>query len=101
MKRSSISEYFHHIEVMSDKQEENYEQLLQHLEIPPCQFLMIGNSMKSDVIPPLNLGAWAIHVPFHTTWAHEEVNEDPVSERFFRVKGIKEVPYLISSSPNR
>ena len=98
MKRSSISSYFHHIEVMSDKQEEHYIQLLHHLEIPPEQFLMIGNSMKSDVIPPLNLGAWAIHIPFYTTWAHEEVKEDPVSEKFFRVKGIREVPDLIRLS---
>ena len=96
MKRSSISSFFHHIEVMSDKQEEHYRQLMDHLEISPDQFLMIGNSMKSDVIPPLAIGAWAIHVPFHTTWAHEEVNVDPVSERFFRVKGIGEVPGMLN-----
>ena len=69
MKRSGISSCFHHIEVMSDKKEEHYVQLLRHLEIEPSQFLMIGNSMKSDIIPPLNLGARAIHIPFHTTWA--------------------------------
>ena len=96
MKRSSISSFFHHIEVMSDKQEAHYRQLLDHLEISPDQFLMIGNSMKSDVIPPLAIGAWAIHVPFHTTWAHEKVDEDPVSERFFRVKGIGEVPGMLN-----
>jgi len=65
MTLSSISPYFHHIEVMSDKREQHYIQLLHHLDIQPCDFLMIGNSMKSDIIPPLNLGAWAIHV--HTT----------------------------------
>ena len=96
MKRSSISSCFHHIEVMSDKQEQQYIQLLHHLDIEPGQFLMIGNSMKSDIIPSLQLGAWAIHVPFHTTWAHEEVNEDPVSEKFFRVDRIREVLDLIS-----
>lgn len=96
MKRSSISSCFHHIEVMSDKQEQHYIQLLHHLDIEPGQFLMIGNSMKSDIIPSLQLGAWAIHVPFHTTWAHEEVNEDPVSEKFFRVDRIREVLDLIS-----
>jgi len=98
MKRSSISGYFHHIEVMSDKQEEHYVQLLRHLDIAPEQFLMIGNSLKSDVIPPLNLGSLAVHVPFHTTWAHEEVDEDPVSERFFRVELISEVPSLLGIS---
>lgn len=95
MKRSSISSYFHHIEVMSDKQEQHYIQLLQHLDIEPCEFLMIGNSMKSDIIPPINLGAWAIHVPYHTTWAHEEVDKDPQSDRFFRVEHLREILELI------
>jgi putative hydrolase of the HAD superfamily len=51
--------------------------------------------MKSDILPPLQLGSWAIHVPYHTTWAHEEVSEDPVSSLFFRVEGIGQVPELI------
>jgi putative hydrolase of the HAD superfamily len=96
MRLSSISSYFHHIEVMSDKKEQHYLQLLRHLDIAPGQFLMVGNSMKSDVMPPLNLGAWAIHVPFHTTWAHEEVEKDPLSGQFFRVNRIREVLDLIS-----
>lgn len=95
MTRSSISSYFHHIEVMSDKQEQHYIQLLHHLDIDPCEFLMIGNSMKSDIIPPINLGAWAIHIPYHTTWAHEEVDEDPVSGQFFRIKKLRQVLDLI------
>lgn len=96
MKRSGIASCFHHIEVMSDKKEAHYELLLSHLEIEPSGFLMIGNSMKSDILPPLNLGARAIHIPFHTTWAHEEVDEDPETERFLRVKGIGEIPDLIN-----
>lgn len=96
MKRSSISAYFHHIEVMSDKSEQQYKQLLQHLDIEPGDFLMIGNSLRSDIIPPLNLGAWAIHVPYHTTWAHEEVDEDPVSDHFYRVESLSEILDLVS-----
>jgi len=95
MKRSSISSCFHHIEVMSDKKEENYIQLLHHLDISPCDFLMIGNSMKSDIIPPLNLGAWAIHVPYHTTWAHEQADKDPDSDQFFQVEHLIEILDLI------
>ena len=95
MRRSSISSLFHHIEVMSDKNEQAYIQLLQHLDIEPCDFLMIGNSMKSDILPPLNLGAWAIHVPFHTTWAHEQVDEEPQSKRYFQVSQLHEILALI------
>ncbi len=95
MKLSSISSYFHHIEVMSDKREQNYIQLLSHLDIRPGEFLMIGNSLKSDIIPPLNLGSWALYVPFHTTWAHEEVENEPQSERYLRVEKLKDVTGLI------
>ena len=96
MHKSSISDYFHHIEVMSDKTELQYVQLLKHLDIAPEEFLMIGNSLKSDIIPPLELGAWGIHVPFHTTWAHEEVDEEPESTRFFKVEKLHQVLDLIS-----
>jgi len=95
MRKSSISGYFHHIEVMSDKQEEHYVQLLKHLDIAPEQFLMIGNSLKSDVLPPLKLGAWGIYVPYHTTWAHEEVEEQPQTNRFFQVEGLREVVKIV------
>ena len=95
MKRSGIASCFHHIEVMSDKKEEQYVQLLHHLDIESKEFLMIGISMKSDILPPLNLGARAIHVPFHTTWAHEEVEGDPDVDRFYRVDSLQEVLQLI------
>ena len=95
MRRSSISSFFHHIEVMSDKKDQHYIQLLRHLDIEPDKFLMIGNSIKSDIIPPLNLGAYAIHVPYHTIWAHEEVEEEPDSNHFFRVNRLEEVLDLI------
>jgi putative hydrolase of the HAD superfamily len=95
MRRSGISDYFHHIEVMSDKKKEQYNQLFKHLDIVPEAFLMIGNSLKSDIIPPLELGSWCIHVPYHTTWAHEEVDKEPVSGRFFQVEHLHQVLDLI------
>jgi putative hydrolase of the HAD superfamily len=76
LKKSGLSKYFHHVEVLSDKKEANYLKLLNHLEIDINKFLMVGNSLKSDVIPILNIGGKAIHVPFHTTWAHELVTEE-------------------------
>ncbi len=75
LQKSGLEKYFHHIEVMSDKQELNYQKLINHLDISPSEFLMIGNSVKSDIIPILKIGGNAIHVPFHTTWAHEEVKD--------------------------
>lgn len=73
LEKSGLLQYFHHIEVLSEKQESNYSKLLSHLEIKPKEFLMVGNSLKSDVLPLVKIGAQAIHVPFHTTWHHEKV----------------------------
>ncbi|OIQ16035.1 HAD family hydrolase [Lacinutrix sp. MedPE-SW] len=80
LEKSGLLQYFHHIEVLSDKKEDNYIKLLKHLEIKPEAFLMIGNSLKSDVLPLTKIGAKAIHIPFHTTWAHEEV-EPSISDK--------------------
>jgi putative hydrolase of the HAD superfamily len=74
--KSGLEKYFHHIEVMSDKQPKNYQNLINHLDITPNQFLMIGNSLKSDILPVLEIGSYAIHIPFHTTWEHEKIAEE-------------------------
>ena len=76
LEKSNLIKYFHHIEVLSEKKPENYRKLLKHLDITPSNFLMIGNSLKSDVLPLLEIGAKAIHIPFHTTWQHEIVEHN-------------------------
>ena len=83
LEASGLSEYFHHVEVMSDKTPEKYKHLLDHLQIKTSEFLMVGNSLKSDVLPLIEIGAQAIHIPFHTTWAHEEVSKESVEEADF------------------
>ncbi len=84
LKKSGLTKYFHHIEVLSDKKEANYSNLLNHLDINPSEFLMIGNSLKSDVLPLVNIKASAIHVPYHTTWEHEQVNEDETNGKIYK-----------------
>ncbi|PKV51471.1 putative hydrolase of the HAD superfamily [Aquimarina sp. MAR_2010_214] len=73
--KSGLENYFHHIEIVSDKTEKQYKKLVKHLDITEDEFLMVGNSLKSDVLPVLNIGAHAFHIPFHTTWVHEMVND--------------------------
>lgn len=89
--KSGLSKYFHHVEVLSDKKENNYSNLLEHLNIDVNEFLMIGNSLKSDVLPILNIGAKAVHVPFHTTWAHEMVAEDEMVNNHLKLNNIKDI----------
>lgn len=91
LQRSGLSHYFHHIEVMSDKHEINYQHLLTRLEVSPNEFLMIGNSLKSDILPVLNLGGHAIHIPFHTTWEHEKINHKIEHPNFTTVDTIMSV----------
>lgn len=73
LQNSNLEQYFHHVEIMSDKNPASYAKLVRHLDIDPGAFLMIGNSLKSDVIPVLEIGSDAIHIPYHTTWEHERV----------------------------
>ncbi len=89
--RSGISAYFHHVEVLSDKKEENYLNLLNHLEIDVKNFLMVGNSLKSDVLPIINIGAQAVHVPFHTTWQHEEVSNENFKDNYLTLGSLSEL----------
>lgn len=75
LEKSGLEKYFHHIEIMSDKTAKNYQKLINHLNIHPSEFLMIGNSIKSDILPVIAVGGQAIHIPYHTTWQHEMVHE--------------------------
>lgn len=91
LRKSNLESYFHHIEIMSEKKEDDYRKLIRHLDIAPQDFLMIGNSLKSDVLPVLNLGGHGIHIPYHTTWAHEKIDHEITHENFKQLTHIKEI----------
>lgn len=94
--KSGLGKYFHHIEVMSDKKEKDYLDLIKRLDIAPSEFFMIGNSLKSDVLPVLAIGGHAAHIPFHTTWAHERIDHEVVHEHFRSLTTISDVVPLFS-----
>lgn len=92
LKISNLEKYFHHIEILSDKTPAQYQRLLLHLDINPQHFAMVGNSLKSDVLPPIELGCTGIHIPFHTTWAHEQVAEaEKHNADYLELNDIKEL----------
>jgi putative hydrolase of the HAD superfamily len=91
LKKSGLQHYFHHIEIMSEKKEEDYRKLIRHLDIKPSEFVMIGNSVKSDILPVLAIGGHGIHIPYHTTWAHERVDVKVEHANFRAVKRIAEI----------
>ncbi len=92
--KSGLERHFHHIEIVSDKTEKHYKKLVKHLDVIENEFLMVGNSLKSDILPVLNIGAHAFHIPFHTTWAHEMVDDEinhPNFRSFTRASELLEV----------
>ncbi len=91
LRRSGLWDYFHHVEVMSDKNEEAYGRLMEHLGCSCDEFLMIGNSMKSDILPVLNIGGKAVYIPFHSTWEHEKVEGEVLHPNLYECNSCTEL----------
>lgn len=91
LRKSGLEQYFHHTEIVSEKTTSEYEKLINHLDISPSEFLMIGNSVKSDILPVLEIGAHAWHIPYHTTWAHEAVKAKVEHACFRQFENVKEL----------
>jgi putative hydrolase of the HAD superfamily len=89
LRKSGLEKFFHHIEIMSEKTEEDYKRLIKRLDIQPDEFVMIGNSIKSDVIPVLSIGGHGIHIPYHLTWEHERIDTKVDHANFRQVEKIK------------
>ncbi|PKL87763.1 MAG: HAD family hydrolase [Ignavibacteriae bacterium HGW-Ignavibacteriae-2] len=101
LKKSGIEKYFDHVEIMSGKKETDYKKLLKNLGIKPDRFMMIGNSLKSDIAPVLNLGAYAVHIPYHTTWQHESgASVQPNNKNFFKINRLIELIELLNYEKN-
>lgn len=93
--RSGLAKYFSHVEITSNKTEMEFQQLCEHLDILPSQLVMIGNSLKSDIAPALNIGASAIHIPFHVTWQLEHF-DDIEHERLIKITHFNELLQIIN-----
>ena len=94
--RSGVAVHFRHVEIVSEKDEGTYTALFQRHAIGPRRFLMVGNSLKSDILPVLALGGAGVHVPYHITWAAERVEHAPaVGENFFQIKTLHELPAVV------
>jgi putative hydrolase of the HAD superfamily len=87
---SGIAHHFDDIEIVLEKDPDTYAKILQRLGVVPDRFLMIGNSVRSDVLPVLALGAHAVHVPYHITWEHERVDDH--DEVVVELASIADVP---------
>jgi putative hydrolase of the HAD superfamily len=94
--KSGLSSRFTDVEIVSEKDSPTYANILRRQGTDPFEFLMVGNSLKSDIVPVLEVGGAAAHVPYNITWALEQVDQLPEApNRFFRLASIKELPALI------
>lgn len=93
-RKSGLAKYFHHCEVMENKDERNYLELVQKHRMEPEQLLMIGNSVRSDIAPVVNIGGTAIHVPHEVVWVHEMMDM-PKSDRIIEVNNIREITDIL------
>lgn len=93
--RSGLAAHFSAVEIVSEKARDSYDRVLRRHHIRIEEFLMVGNSIKSDILPVLDLGGAAAHVPYHLTWEHERVESPPTHPRFFPLGSIRDLPSLL------
>lgn len=95
--RSGLAGYFDQIEIVSDKNRESYERVLQRHNIAPKGFLMVGNSLPSDILPVLALGASAVYVPYRLTWVHETAAPPPAEQSgYYKLEHLGLLPDLLT-----
>ena len=93
--RSGLAEYFTGVEIVSDKNSETYEKILSRHDIAASRFIMIGNSMRSDIVPVVQIGGNAVHIPYYPTWDHEQKHSYIDPKNFKQLKHIGLLPRLI------
>jgi putative hydrolase of the HAD superfamily len=98
LEKSGLAEHFRHIEIVSEKDSPSYGKILRRHAIDPQHFLMVGNSLKSDILPVLALGGAGAHIPYHVTWAGEQA-EEPTghTDRFFKLDRLPELIGVVTS----
>ncbi|MEW5982902.1 MAG: HAD family hydrolase [Acidobacteriota bacterium] len=96
--RSGLSVHFQQIEVVSEKTPDTYARILARHGVVPERFLMIGNSLRSDVVPVARLGGWAVHIPAVPSWGHEDVTiPTDLEDRYFELDHLRRLPAFIEA----
>ena len=94
--RSGLGDLFLGVEILSEKNTDSYRGVFTRRAIKPEDFVMVGNSLRSDVVPVVSLGAHAVHIPYDVTWHHEHVPEEELpNEGWQRISSIRELPAIL------
>ena len=95
--QSGLGEYFDGVDIVSDKTPQTYQNAFSRPGMPPSQSVMVGNSLRSDILPALKAGAHAVHVPHDLTWSYERADTPGNSERFHQITSLADLPELIAT----
>jgi len=94
---SGLADVFHRIEIVSEKDPAAYARLFREFGVAADRFAMVGNSLKSDIVPVLRLGGWGVYMPYHSTWAHERIDDFSMTDRVVEVAGAAGIPAAIAA----
>ncbi len=95
--RSGLVEYLDYIEIMGEKTPTSYQGLLCKYNLEPERFMMVGNSLRSDIMPVLDIGGQAVYIPYQHTWAHENVADRPAGQQgYYELERLGQLPELIA-----
>jgi putative hydrolase of the HAD superfamily len=98
LERSGLRDCFRFVEVVSHKTSDVYAAILSRHAVEPNRFLMVGNSLRSDVLPVVEAGAWAVYIPAALSWAHEHADVPPHAHgRYFEVTTLDRLPDVIEA----
>lgn len=92
---SGIADYFAGVEIVSDKSPQTYSSVFRRFAASPDDSLMIGNSLKSDVIPAIEAGGWGVYVPHELTWVIEHAPAPTAHPRYREIRSVSELPSLV------
>lgn len=93
--QSGLASHFMHIEIVSDKTKAVYEALLAKYRIAPAHFIMVGNALRSDILPVVEVGAQAVYIPYHLTWAHETISVQVEQGRYIEIEHMGLLPGVV------
>jgi len=93
--RSGLADNFSNIEIVSHKTAVTYAKILSQNKVDPLRFMMVGNSMRSDIVPVVQIGGHAVHIPYVTTWEHEQDHPHVDSDHYSGLDHIGLLPKLI------
>ena len=97
LEKSGLKSYFDAIEIVSHKDKTVFEELLKRNRVNMNEFVMVGNSLKSDILPALEAGAYAVYIPYDITWVHEMADEPDDKGRYFKVEKLSDLPELLKT----